>query len=95
MSEWNLILIGLAMVYIAYHVGQLRVESRKALQYPHCRHDNWHIDTQLKLLWCDACKTGNWYTIKSSEGANVQVVNSGTELGLNQKEQNGTKPERI
>lgn len=76
MTEAQMIIFLIVCVVFAYRLSRtytMAREVRDAIKYPHCRHKNWHIDTQLKILWCDDCKIGNWYTVSSIEGRKVEV----------------------
>lgn len=50
-----------------------RLEAKILQSYPNCGHKNWNIDTQIKIVWCEDCRQGNWYEVKSIEGRSIRV----------------------
>mgnify|MGYP000901848672 CR=1 FL=1 len=72
----------IALIMLCYVLGQTRLAVRRLTEampsivkrsFPDCDHQNWHIDTQLKLMWCDKCKHGRWYQIANIEGAKITI----------------------
>lgn len=70
--------IGLPLLFllelvIVKSVDDLREHIDKRFSYPNCQHSDWRIDTQIKVVWCESCKIGNWYTVGELVNRQVKI----------------------